>query len=224
MKKILIPINKLSIDEILRIFFIQSNYPLHIYLNGKRLKVSFDHILNSFFYSPSVILWAYGEKFFNTIPIETSKKPELSLDIETFSKTIYNSYDISKIPPDTYFILLDNINIYLCDGLYWYPALILMDGSKELELKKIREVAMKWTTLYKFLKTFYPCRENFSVYKNSAKPYFNFYLYLRSLYTQFNKIPSVELEKILLTPNIEKEKKDRILDELTRRKVLSAKL
>ncbi len=224
MKRMLIPKSKLSIDEILRIFFIKENYPLHVYLDNKRLKISFDHIINSFFYSPSIILWAYGEKFFNTIPINVSDPPELSLDIDTFSKAIYNSYDVSKTPPNTETIVLDNINIYSSDGTYWYPSLILMEDNKELKFKKIREVGMKWTTLYKFLKTFYPNRENFSVYINSAIPYFNFYLYLRSLYAQFNKIASIELEKILLTPNIKKEEKDRILDELTRRKVLSAKL
>jgi len=224
MEKMLIPIDKLSIEEILKIFFISKNYPLPIYIGETKIKASFDHICNAFLYSPSIILWAYGENFFQTIPLKSEGKTTISLNVETFSRLLYNAYDITKFPPDTNLIILDNLNIYSREGFLWYPTILLMEEGK-MEFQKVTEVGMKWSTLFKFLKTFYSTRENFSIYKNTPNPYFNFYLYLRSLYAEYNKIPSVELEQRLLnTPKLKKEEKDRILDELTRRKVLSTHL
>ena len=194
-----VPVSRLTVTEHIRIFCDPANYPLEIILDQEPYLVHQYEVYNQLYQGipfsiDSRLLLAFGTG------AEDDELPE----------------------PKASCIVLDGFNTYARSGGIWRPARFRFAGrgpevSQHVEggYYSDADTPIKWETLLRFLRTFYPFRDRFALYL-SPIPSMNFYSHLKSLSQEFRTVPSDQLEKL----GRSNQQRMRVGDELVRRQVL----
>ncbi|MBP7866530.1 MAG: hypothetical protein KA419_11320 [Acidobacteria bacterium] len=200
---ILVPSNRLTVTEHVRIFCESANYPMEICLDQDPFLVQqhevYNHLLQGIpFAIDSRLMCALGP-----------------------------GRDDEPLPePGGGCVVLDGFNCFQRGETAWHPARFRFTGDTRDGRPPVRGlfepdpgIALRWDILLRFLRTFFPHRLKFTLYR-SAFPAENFYLYLKALSAEFRAVPSNELEMM----NSARRNRYRVGDELVRRQVLSLRV
>lgn len=202
-KQLLIPQDRLSVTEHLQVFCEVLNYPMEIH-QGRDASL------------------VYQNEVYNLL----LRNETFSIDGQILTSLVQYR-ESERIPePRGELVVVDNYNCYLKQGDYWYPyrfhfasepraSYFFSKGGFAPDL----EHPIKWNTLVRFLKTFFPHRRKFTLF-HSYYPLENYYTYLKALYLEFKSIPSNELENLRESKAV----RLRVQDELIRRRVLSSRV
>jgi len=202
-KRLLIPADRLSVVEHVQLFCDSSNYPLEVFVDSEHQLLYQNDLYN---------LLVRGE------PVAVDSSLVLSL---------ISHHDNDRIPEvHGELVVVDYYNCFMKQGEYWYPFRFqfVCEGKSSALFARggfhcDQDHPIRWNTLVRFLRTFYPHRKKFMLYHSFA-PMENYYTYLKSLYLEFKSIPSNELESLRETKHV----RLRVHDELLRRRVLSSRV
>lgn len=200
-RRLSIPHSRLTVVELLQLFGDVTHYPMEVWVDGEAHLAQQCDVYNM---------------LLRDVPFSLEADLFLALSRRRTGETVEE--------PSGGLVVVDSRNVYMKQGEIWYPHRFEFVASERNPCPRTKaghvlemDVPLRWGTLVRFLRTFYPHRRKFSIYRQQTFPG-NFFSHLRSLYMEFKTVPSNELE--ILEDG--RKTNPRVADELARRRVLSS--